>query len=73
MTTVERYLEAAYAPEASEHSRRRGMTTVERYLEAAYALVVAAAAMIYPPAALAVAAVFLIALAVVADRREVKS
>jgi hypothetical protein len=49
------------------------MTVVERYLEAAYALVVAAAAMIYPPAALAVAAVFLIALAVVADRREVKS
>ena len=51
----------------------RGMTHVERYLEAAYALVVAAAAMVYPPAALAVAAVFLIALAVVADRREVKS
>ena len=49
------------------------MTTVERYLEAAYALIVAAAAMVYPPAALAVAAVFLIALAVVADRREVKS
>ena len=46
------------------------MTTVERYLEAGYALIVAGAAMIYPPAALAVAAVFLIALAVVADRRE---
>ena len=49
------------------------MTTVERYLEAAYALIVAGAAMIYPPSALAVAAVFLIVLAVVADRREVKS
>jgi hypothetical protein len=49
------------------------MTAVERYLEAGYALIVAGAAMIYPPAALAVAAVFLIALAVVADRREVKS
>ena len=48
------------------------MTTVERYLEAAYALIVAAAAMIDPPAALGVAAVFLSALAVVADRREVK-
>ena len=49
------------------------MTTVERYLEAAYALIVAGAAMLYPPAALVVAAIFLIALAVVADRREVKS
>lgn len=49
------------------------MTQVEHYLEAAYALIVAAAAWIYPPAALGVAAVFLIALAVVADRREVKS
>ena len=48
------------------------MTTVERYLEAAYALIVAGAAMLYPPAALVVAAAFLIALAVVADRREVK-
>jgi hypothetical protein len=49
------------------------MTAVERYLETAYALIVAGAAMIYPPAALGVAALFLIALAVVADRREVKS
>ena len=49
------------------------MTTVERYLEAAYALIVAGAAMLYPPAALVVAAIFLIALAVVADRREGKS
>ena len=48
------------------------MTTVERYLVAAYALIVAGAAMLYPPAALGVAAIFLIALAVVADRREVK-
>ena len=56
-----------------EDCERRGVTTVERYLEAAYALLVAGAAMIYPPAALAVAAIFLIALAVVADRREVKS
>lgn len=52
---------------------RRGMTIVDRYLEAAYALIVAAAALIYPPAALAVAAIFLIALAVVADRRSVAS
>lgn len=47
------------------------MSVVERYLEAAYALIVAAAALIYPPAALAVAAIFLIGLAVVADRRSV--
>ena len=45
------------------------MTAVERYLETAYALIVAGAAMVYPPAALGVAALFLIALAVVADRR----
>ena len=48
------------------------MTTVERYLEAAFALLVTGVAMVYPPAALGVAALFLIALAVVADRREVK-
>lgn len=45
------------------------MNAVERYLEAAYALIVAAAALVYPPAALAVAAIFLIGLAVVNDRR----
>jgi len=49
------------------------MSTVERYLEAAFVLAVTAAAMIYPPAALGVAALFLIVLAVVTDRREVKS
>jgi len=48
------------------------MSTVERYIETAFALAVTAAAMIYPPAALGVAAIFLIALAIVADRREVK-
>lgn len=42
---------------------------VTRYAEAAYALVVAGAALVYPPAALLVAAIYLIALAVVADRR----
>ena len=44
---------------------------VTRYAEAAYALIVAGAAFVYPPAALVVAAVYLIALAVVADRRSV--
>jgi hypothetical protein len=48
------------------------MSTVDRWLESAFALLVTAAAMIYPPAALAVAAAFFIALAIVADRREVK-
>lgn len=42
---------------------------VTRYAEAAYALVVAGAAMLWPPLALVVAAAYLIALAVVADRR----
>lgn len=45
------------------------MSAVDRYLEAAYALIVAAAAWVSPPLALAVAALFLVALAVVADRR----
>lgn len=45
------------------------MTVVERYLEMAYALIVAAAGLVYPPACLAVAALFLVALAVIADRR----
>ena len=45
---------------------------VTRYAEAAYALIVAGAAFIYPPAALIVAAIYLIALAVVADRRSVE-
>lgn len=42
---------------------------IERYTEAAYALVVAGAAIIYPPLALLVAGVFLGALAFIADRR----
>ena len=42
---------------------------VTRYAEWAYALLVAGAAMIWPPAALVVAAAYLVALAVVADRR----
>lgn len=45
------------------------MSTVDRYLEVAYVLLVAAAAWVTPPLALAVAAAFFIALAVVADRR----
>ena len=45
------------------------MSAVDRYLEAAYALAVAGAALVYPPAALIVAAAFLVALAVIADRR----
>ena len=49
------------------------MSTVERYLETAFVLLVTGAAWIYPPAALGVAALFFIALAIVADRREVKS
>ena len=49
------------------------MTTVERYLEVAFALAVTGAAMIYPPAALVVGAAFFVALAIVSDRREVKS
>ena len=42
---------------------------VKQYAEFAYALIVCGAAMVYPPAALVVAAVYLIVLAVVADRR----
>jgi hypothetical protein len=42
---------------------------VTSYLEGAYALAVAAAALIWPPLALVVAAGFLLALAVVNDRR----
>ncbi len=42
---------------------------VTRYAEWAYALLVAGVAMVYPPAALVVAALYLIALAVIADRR----
>lgn len=49
------------------------MKTVTDYLEPAFVLLVTGAAMVYPPAALIVAALFFIALAVVADRRtEVK-
>jgi hypothetical protein len=48
------------------------VSTVERYLETAFVLAVTAAAWVYPPAALAVAAAFFIALAIIADRREVK-
>ena len=49
------------------------MSTVERYLEAAFVLAVTGAALIYPPAALIVGAAFFVALAIVSDRREVKS
>ena len=42
---------------------------ISRYAEAGYALIVAGAAMLWPPLALLVAAVYLIALAVIADRR----
>lgn len=42
---------------------------VTRYVEAGFVLAVAGAAMIYPPLALLVGAAYLIALAVVADRR----
>lgn len=42
---------------------------ITRYAEAAFALLVAGAAMIWPPLALIVAAAYLIALAVVNDRR----
>jgi len=42
---------------------------VTRYAEWAYALVVCGAAMIWPPLALVVAAGYLVALAVIADRR----
>lgn len=42
---------------------------VSRYAEAGYALVVAGVAMVWPPGALIAAAAYLIALAVIADRR----
>lgn len=45
------------------------MTLVDRYLSYAYALLVCAAAFAWPPLALGVAALYLVALAVVADRR----
>jgi hypothetical protein len=50
--------------------RKRGVTdAVTRYAEAAYALIVAGAAYIWPPLALLCAAAYLIALAVITDRR----
>jgi len=42
---------------------------ITRYAEAAYALIVAGCAYIWPPLALIAAAGYLIALAVIADRR----
>lgn len=45
------------------------MTLVDRYLSYAYALLVAGAALVWPPLVLPVAGLFLVALAVVADRR----
>ena len=39
------------------------------YIEPAYALLVAAAAWVWPPLALAVAAVYLLAIVVINDRR----
>ena len=44
-------------------------TLVTRYAESAFVLLVTGAAMVYPPAALLVGAAYLIALAVIADRR----
>lgn len=41
------------------------------YIEPAYALIVAAAAWVWPPLALAVAAIYLIVIIVVTDRRSV--
>lgn len=46
-----------------------GVTLVERYLSYAYALLVAGVALVWPPAVLLVAALYLVALAVAADRR----
>lgn len=45
------------------------MTLVDRYLSYAYALAVAGVALVWPPAVLLVAAAYLVALAVAADRR----
>ncbi len=45
------------------------MNAASVYAEAAFVLAVTAGAMIYPPLALAIAAAFLVALAVVIDRR----
>ena len=45
------------------------MTLVDRYLSYAYALLVAGVALVWPPLVLPVAALYLLALAVVADRR----
>lgn len=45
------------------------MTLVDRYLSYAYALLVAGVAFMWPPLALIVAALYLVALAVTADRR----
>ena len=42
---------------------------VTRYAESAYPLLVAGAAMVWPPLALIVAAAYLVAVAVVNDRR----
>jgi hypothetical protein len=41
------------------------------YIEPAYALIVAAAAWVWPPLALAVAALYLIAIVIINDRRAV--
>jgi hypothetical protein len=41
------------------------------YIEPAYALIVAAAAWVWPPLALAVAALYLIVIAIINDRRAV--
>lgn len=45
------------------------MKIVERYLEASMVFAVTGAALIYPPLALVVGAVFYVALAIVSDRR----
>lgn len=48
---------------------RKAAAVIVLYTEAAYALLVAGAAMVWPPAALFTAAGYLVALAIVADRR----
>lgn len=45
------------------------MTLVDRYLSYAYALLVAGVALVWPAGVLLVAAAYLVALAIVADRR----
>ena len=50
----------------------KARTAIQTYTEAAYAILVAGAALIWPPLALLCAGGYLVALAVVADRRSVQ-